>query len=96
MLLVDLNDIFSCQEYNSLLCNCSVRGCRETTMRKTTCRVCDVTSSPFLTAIHIADQSPQVRVYFLQGGSGKLVNIHEGTHPSLAGTWLAGTLSEGL
>ena len=36
------------------------------------------------------------RVYFLQGGSGKLVNIHEGTHPSLAGTWLAGTLSEGL
>ena len=54
----------------------------------------------------------RVRVYFLQGGSGKLVNIHEGTHPSLAGswlvnihegthpslagTWLAGTLSEGL
>ena len=36
------------------------------------------------------------RVYILQGGSGKLVNIHEGTHPSLAGTWLAGTLSEGL
>ena len=36
------------------------------------------------------------RVYFLQGGSGKLVNIHEGTHPSLVGTWLAGTLSEGL
>ena len=43
-----------------------------------------------------SERRPRVRVYFLQGGSGKLVNIHEGTHPSLAGTWLAGTLSEGL
>ena len=42
MLFFDLNDNFSCQEFDSLLCNCSIKGCRENTMRKTTCLVCDV------------------------------------------------------
>ena len=28
---VDLNDHFSCQEFHRLLCNCSVKGCRENT-----------------------------------------------------------------
>ena len=42
MLFVDLNDNFSCQEFDRLLCNCSVKGCRENTMRKTTCLVCAV------------------------------------------------------
>lgn len=51
MLFVGLNDIFSRQEFDSLLCNCSVKGCREKTMRKTTCRVCDVTSSTFPSAV---------------------------------------------
>jgi hypothetical protein len=36
MLFVDLNDNFSCQEFDRLLCNCSVKGFRENTMRKTT------------------------------------------------------------
>ena len=43
MLFFDLNDNFSCQEFDSLLCNCSIKGCRENTMRKTTCLVCAVT-----------------------------------------------------
>ena len=43
MLFVDLNDHFLCQEFDGLLCNCSVKGCGENTMRKTTCLVCDVT-----------------------------------------------------
>ena len=43
MLFVDLDDHFSCQVFDSLLCNCSVKGCRENTMRKTTCLVCAVT-----------------------------------------------------
>ena len=43
MLFVDLNDIFSCQEFDRLLCNCSVKGCRENTMRRTPCLVCAVT-----------------------------------------------------
>ena len=43
MLFVDLNDNFSCQEFDRLLCNCSVKGCRENTMRKTTRPVLDVT-----------------------------------------------------
>ena len=42
-MFVDLNDNFSCQEFDRLLCNCSVKGCRENTMRKTTPLVCDVT-----------------------------------------------------
>ena len=42
---------FSSQEFDSLLCNCSVKGCREKNMRKTTCRVCDVTSSTFPSAV---------------------------------------------
>ena len=29
MLFVDLNDNFSCQEFDCLLCNFSVKGCRE-------------------------------------------------------------------
>ena len=41
-LFVDLNYNFSCQEFDCLLCNCSVKGCRENTMRKTACLVCDV------------------------------------------------------
>ena len=32
----------SCQEFDRLLCNCSVKGCRENTMRQTTCLICDV------------------------------------------------------
>ena len=32
MLIVDLIDNFSCQEFRSLLCNCSVKGCRENIM----------------------------------------------------------------
>ena len=43
MLFVDLNDNFSCKEFNRLLCNCSDKGCRENTTRKTTRLVCDVT-----------------------------------------------------
>ena len=43
MFFVDLNDNFSCQEFDRLLCNWSVKGCRENTMRKTTCLVCAVT-----------------------------------------------------
>jgi hypothetical protein len=43
MLFVDLNDNFSGQEFGRLLCNCSVKGCRENTMRKTTHLVRDVT-----------------------------------------------------
>ena len=39
MLFVDLNDNFSCQEFDRLLCKCSVKGCRENTMWKTTCLV---------------------------------------------------------
>jgi hypothetical protein len=35
MLFVDLNYNFSCQEFDRLLCNCSVEDCRENTMRKT-------------------------------------------------------------
>ena len=42
MLLVDLSDKFSRQEFDHLLCNCSVKGCRENTIRKTTGLVCDV------------------------------------------------------
>ena len=34
MLFVDLNYIFSRQEFDRLLCNCSVKGRRENTMRK--------------------------------------------------------------
>ena len=41
-MFVDLNDNFSCQEFDRLLCNCSVKGCRENTLRKTTRLVCDV------------------------------------------------------
>ena len=37
-----LNYTFSFQEFDHLLCNCSVKGCRNT-MRKTTRLVCDVT-----------------------------------------------------
>ena len=40
---LDLNNNCSCQECDRLLFNCSVRGCRENTMRKTTCLVCDAT-----------------------------------------------------
>ena len=29
MLFVTLNDNFSCQEFDHLLCNCSVKGCRQ-------------------------------------------------------------------
>ena len=43
MLFVDLNDNFSCQEFDRLLCNCSVKGFRENKMSKTTCLVCDIT-----------------------------------------------------
>ena len=43
MLFVDLNDNFSCQEFDRLLCICSVKGCRENTMRKTTSLVGAVT-----------------------------------------------------
>ena len=43
MLFVDLNDTFSCKEFDRLLCNCSVKGYRENTMRKNTRLVCDVT-----------------------------------------------------
>ena len=43
MLFVDLNDNFSCQEFDRLLCNCSIKGCRENGMRKTSQLVCDVT-----------------------------------------------------
>ena len=43
MLFVDLNDNFSCQEFDRLLCKSSVNGCRENTMRKTTRLVCDIT-----------------------------------------------------
>ena len=43
MLFVDFNYNFSCQEFDRLLSNCSVKGCRENTMRKTTCLVWDVT-----------------------------------------------------
>ena len=43
MLFLNLNNNFSCQEFDRLLCNCSVKGCRENTMRKTACLVCDVT-----------------------------------------------------
>ena len=42
MLFVDLNYYFSCQEFDRLLCNYSVKGCRENTMRKTTCLVCAI------------------------------------------------------
>ena len=42
MWFVNLNDNFSCQEFDHLLCNCSVKGCRENAIRKTTCLVCDV------------------------------------------------------
>ena len=63
MLFVGLNDSFSCQEFNSLLCNCSVKGWRDNTMRKTTCRVCDVTSSPFPSASRftVPTRSDQIR-----------------------------------
>ena len=43
MLFVDLNDNFSCKEFNRLLCNCSDKGCRENPTRKTIRLVCDVT-----------------------------------------------------
>ena len=43
MLFVDLKDNFSCKEFDRLLCNCSDKGCRENTTRKTTRLVCDVT-----------------------------------------------------
>ena len=43
MLFVDLNDNFSCKEFNRILCNCSDKGCRENPMRKTPRLVCDVT-----------------------------------------------------
>ena len=33
MLFVDLNDSFSCQEFDGLLSNGSVKGCRENTRR---------------------------------------------------------------
>ena len=36
MLFVDLNDNFSWQEFDRLLCRSSVKGCSENTMRKTT------------------------------------------------------------
>jgi hypothetical protein len=36
-LFVDLNDNLSCEEFDCLLCNLSVKGCRENTMRKTAC-----------------------------------------------------------
>ena len=42
MLFVDLNDNCSCQEFDRLLCICSVKGWSENTMRKTTCLVCAV------------------------------------------------------
>ena len=45
MLIVDLNNNFSCHEFDCILCNCSVKGCRENTMRKTSRLVCDVTLS---------------------------------------------------
>ena len=38
-LYMDLNDNFSFQEFDRLLCNCSDKGCRENTMRKTTYRL---------------------------------------------------------
>ena len=41
MLFVDLNDNFSCQEFDRLLSNCSVKGCRENTREIRL--VCDVT-----------------------------------------------------
>jgi hypothetical protein len=34
---------FSRKEFDRLLCNCSVKGCRENTMRKTPRLVCDIT-----------------------------------------------------
>ena len=34
--------MFSRKEFDRLLCNCSVKGCRENMMRKTTRLVCDV------------------------------------------------------
>ena len=43
MLFVDFNYNCSCREFDRLLCNCSVKGCRENRMRKTTRLVCDVT-----------------------------------------------------
>ena len=36
-------DNFSCKEFDRLLCNCSDKGSRENTTRKTTRLVCDVT-----------------------------------------------------
>ena len=41
MLFVDLNDNFSCL-LKSILCNFSVKGCRQNIMRKATCLICDV------------------------------------------------------
>ena len=43
MLFVDFKDNFSGKEFDRLLCNCSDKGCRENTTRKTTRLVCDVT-----------------------------------------------------
>ena len=43
MLFVDLTDNFSCQEFDRLLCNCSIKGCSVNTIRKPTCLVCAVT-----------------------------------------------------
>ena len=51
MLFVGLNDIFSHQEFDSLLCIFLVKGYREKTIRMTTCRICDVTSSTFPSAV---------------------------------------------
>ena len=56
MLFVDLNDNLPCQEFDRLMCNCSVKGCRENTMRKTTRLVCDVT--PPATGVDQTDNLP--------------------------------------